>query len=906
MYEHFICFGLNHKKITLSFLAILTVFFTLGVFRIEIGTDFSQLIADSDPNKQIYLRVANEFGSDNKSLVYVEDNNLWQPEKLEALSELNKTLKSLGFAERVESLFSINSIRGSSAGISVGPILGEALASHEAIETARNNAFYNPFIVGNYLSRDGKATAFLVSVRPNLKDPFYESKVHKKLEEAIKPFINKFDTLFQIGAPRINTELNQALHNDLKLLGPLSALVLVSTIFIFLRSKIGALLPLITSAISITWAFGMMGWAGIHLNILNAMLPSLIIAIGSTEDTHLVAGYLRGLHKGISRQSAARQMLIKLGVPLILTIITTVLGFASNVFSPISLIKEFALISTFALFSNGLVTWLLLPIILSWLGPEYKEKIHGRSPTGVAGFFVRLFTLTRKHFSTGILLFTALLCSFFLYMASQLEVTNDPLSYFKKDRLLLQEVRKAEQELSGLKVFFITLEAENLKAFLNPEALQKIDKIQSFIDSQEAFDNHISILDLLKLINREFHNGDPNDFDIPANRELVAQFMLFLHRNDLSPYISNDFHRVNIVVRHNITDSRALNNHISELEEAVERITGPRFKAYIIGENLMINAAAEKLLVGQVTSLTILLAVIFVLMSGMFTSFKGGLIAMVPGVIPIILMFGVMGLLDIPLNPGTAMVAVIAIGVAVDGTIHILSSYNERCRRTSNYLEAVQETVVEESLPAVATALALSLGFGLLLLSEFSIIAQFGALSAATMLFSIFANLLITPIIMTRTRLVGLYEILTMSVHQRVFDESPLFKGMSRYEIRKAILISELNEIKEGELLIKQGNHDRSMYLILEGRAEVSVNTENGKHFISEVSEGDVIGEIAFVRPIERTADVKALTDLKVLRYDFETIGKDLRFFPNLVAKLNFNISGILGERLAKTIEAAR
>ena len=97
----------------------------------------------------------------------------------------------------------------------------------------------------------------------------------------------------------------------------------------------------------------------------------------------------------------------------------------------------------------------------------------------------------------------------------------------------------------------------------------------------------------------------------------------------------------------------------------------------------------------------------------MFTSFKGGLIALIPAVIPIALMFGVMGYLDIPLNPGTAMVAVIAIGIAIDGTLHLLARYNELCRRTSNYEDAVTSSVNDEATPLIVSSIALAFGFGI-------------------------------------------------------------------------------------------------------------------------------------------------------------------------------------------------
>ena len=250
------------------------------------------------------------------------------------------------------------------------------------------------------------------------------------------------------------------------------------------------------------------------------------------------------------------------------------------------------------------------------------------------------------------------------------------------------------------------------------------------------------------------------------------------------------------------------------------------------------------------------------------------------------------------------MVAVIAIGIAIDGTIHLFSRYSELCRSTSNYDEAVIETVKDEAAPVIAVSLALALGFGVLLLSDFTLIAQFGALAAATMLFSIFANLLITPLVMSRIRLVGLYEILAMSRQRAALEHSALFQGMTDYQIRKTILISELREYPDGERLIEQGTIGSSMYLVVSGQLEVLRREGDAGRHIAMLGPGDVFGEVGFVHATHRTADVCARGPVSVLRFDHERLEKDLVFFPHIMAKLNFNISGILGKRLAEMVAA--
>jgi hypothetical protein len=171
------------------------------------------------------------------------------------------------------------------------------------------------------------------------------------------------------------------------------------------------------------------------------------------------------------------------------------------------------------------------------------------------------------------------------------------------------------------------------------------------------------------------------------------------------------------------------------------------------------------------------------------------------------------------------------------------------------------------------------------------------------MLFSIFANLLITPIIMLKIRLVGLHQILALTMHKEVLEKSQLFTGMSNYQMRKAILISELQEFEEGELLVEQGTVGRKMYLILSGQVDVVRRRENKSKSVAVLKAGEVFGEIGYIREAHRTADVRALTRVEALRFDYKKLKKDLKFFPHIVANLNFNISCILGERLADVID---
>ncbi|MCG8632560.1 MAG: efflux RND transporter permease subunit [Desulfobacterales bacterium] len=914
--------GVHHRLATFLFLVAATLVSGMGLAQLQIDTGFQSLIPASHPDRRLYEQVVREFGTDNRAIVYVADNDLWTREKLKALEDLHYALEALEFVRQVEDLFTTRSIRGSRDKVESGIILARAPKTRAGLDRAWDQARNHPLLIENLMAKDGRAVALVVSIYDDIDAGDPDRLINRELEEVLDRFRPVFTELFQVGKARINTDLRDVLFKDMRGLAPLSALVLVTAILVFLGSGFAALVPLVTSGLSILWTFGIMGWAGIPLNILSAMLPSLIAVIGSTEDTHMIACYFQGLgrdskdaspvgqgpsHAG-ARYPATRLMMRHLGVPLILTVFTTAMGFASNLVSSLGLIREFALAATIAVLANGVITLTLVPMALSVMGPESKPGSAGNIFNRLPGLFTWLFGFTREKFPRAILAAMALVCGFFLFQCTKLYVTNDPLSYFRDDQPLVRDTRTIHRNLAGMKFFYITLAAEKGSgqdsAFLAPANIRKLAEIQNFMEKQGVFDASLSLADHLSLVNQAFNGGDPAQYRVPGQRTLVAQYLTFFHRRDLKNYVNHELDKACIVVRHHITDASKLNRYIRELEQVLPDIAGPGMRADVVGENLMISAAARDLLSAQAKSLILLLAVIFLITSIMFTSVKGGMIALVPSLIPVILMFGIMGFLGIPLNPGTAMVAVISIGIAIDNTLHLFSRYNELCRRTSDYGGAVMETVRQEATPMVTTSLALALGFGVLLFSDFTIIAQFGALSAATMIIALFTNLLITPVIMSKVRLVALYQILALKMHKDVLEKSPLFRGMTQYQMRKAILISELNEFDRGQMLVERGTMGRSMYLILSGRAEVIRKKGRDERCLARLGPGQIFGEIGFVREICRTADVRAVTPVEVLRFDYEKLEADLKFFPYIVAKLNFNISRVLGERLADTIEA--
>ena len=378
MFTRFMMFGGNHPLMALLIMAALTLPALAGLPGLVIDTGFSRLISDVDPDKPTYNRIALMFGSDNKTIVYVRDPELWTEAKLTTLEQLHIELEQLPFVDRVESLFSAQDIRDREGLLDFYAVLPAVLDHPGTIASAREDALRNPLLANNLISVNENAVAILVTVTEDSHDDQFDLKAYQAMQRVIDPTKTTFQEVFQVGAPRINAEVKQQLLEDITLLGPLSGAVLFASLLFFLRNPLAALLPLATSGLSILWTFGMMGWFGVPINILTVMLPSLVVVIGATEDTFMLASYLEEVtdagKKAVIRKQATRRMMKHMGSPLILTTLTTALGFSSNLLSPIGMIRDFALSATFAIVANGLVSVLAIPMLLATIGPTPSPR----------------------------------------------------------------------------------------------------------------------------------------------------------------------------------------------------------------------------------------------------------------------------------------------------------------------------------------------------------------------------------------------------------------------------------------------------------------------------------------------------------------------------------------------------
>jgi hypothetical protein len=279
-----------------------------------------------------------------------------------------------------------------------------------------------------------------------------------------------------------------------------------------------------------------------------------------------------------------------------------------------------------------------------------------------------------------------------------------------------------------------------------------------------------------------------------------------------------------------------------------------------------------------------------------------GLLALVPNVVPTIVLFGIMAASGITLNVSTSMIAAIAIGIAIDDTIHLLTGFGAELRHTGNQEAAILHSIRTAGQAAFFISVALAAGFLIVCLSSFQPVRHFGFLSAATMGVALVTELFLTPALFTATKVITLWDVLRTRLGPRPQDEIPLFAGLRSFQAKIVVLMGRLAEAKPGAYLMRCGETTAEMYVLLGGRAEA--RRAAGGRVLDTFGRGDVVGEMGAVRGRPRTADVEVVEPTEYLVVDGRFLERLRRRYPRTAGVVFLNLARILSERLERSSDA--
>ena len=543
-----------------------------------------------------------------------------------------------------------------------------------------------------------------------------------------------------VGAPIIKVSAAQFIWHDLVVLGPIALLIIGCVIFFFYRSLFTTFLPLLTGVLSVIATLGFMGFVGFAINPFASVIVVLLLVMGCTEDLHIMAEYSLGLRSKLSREDAIRALGRTVFNALLLTSVTTILGFASIAPNPISGLREFAISCAVGIFINFLLTLLLVPAILR-LGPGPDSFLRAKEPklNRPRDLFV---SVVQKN-SRVVAVVAVLLCVLALGGVTRLGIDTSYLRFFPRNSDVGVTYEKFSRDFGGASTFVVTVETGNRNGVYKLDNLSEIAKIHDFL--KDRFDHTMGLVDFVRDFEQQQSNEPIGKKMTEKTETSLAHLRSFFGSSLLSPFVDYDGSRTAIRVRSLVPGSKGMRNSEEAILNFASQNLPDNLEVRVTGERVLTARFSDRITRQLVMNLIILSLVVAILLSVFFRSAKIGMLAIIPNALPVLFTFGFMGWAGIPLSTGTFSVAIVAFGIAVDDTIHFMTRFFHESGSGNSTEAALRKTFASEIRPILATSAALILGYLVLVFSPFLIHRETGILFSIAISTALLADLLVTP-----------------------------------------------------------------------------------------------------------------------------------------------------------------
>jgi hypothetical protein len=389
-------------------------------------------------------------------------------------------------------------------------------------------------------------------------------------------------------------------------------------------------------------------------------------------------------------------------------------------------------------------------------------------------------------------------------------------------------------------------------------------------------------------------------------RMAINNYATMLGDDMLSRFMNAEFSKTNILLLTHISSSKDFLHIRDKITEHVKQNFSQDLKWDVTGLGMAIAVSSQLLTTGQIKSLSITLVLVFAIMFALFLSSKVGLIALFPNIFPIIVNFGIMGWFGVELSVVTSLIASIAIGLAVDDTIHYLFRYNREFKTDLNEKRAIRETLTRVGKPITFTTVTICIGFSILIFSSFKPTAIFGVMMVITSLAALVGDLIVLPTLIQRVEVVTLWDLLRLKLGKEPPEGIPLFKGLSHTQVHYIIMAGSLIEIEAGEVLFHKGDPSDWMYVIISGSVDIVDSVTDPKTgqecthpiLINQLKTGDVLGEMGFLRSVPRSAAAITTEPVELLQINWKMIKRLQWLYPPTAHQFFFNLMALICDRL--------
>ncbi|MCP5056649.1 MAG: MMPL family transporter [bacterium] len=863
-----------------------------GRVRLVIEPGIESLLPEDDPERTFLDETRQRFGADDSLVLGFATEDLFTTDALERIDQITRRLTAMEEIRSVTSLTTAVNVVGTEEGLEIGPFVAAIPRDAEGLAALRAAVMDNPFTSGSLVAEDEAATALLLTLVPLTSREYQEREVSDRVLAIAYEAAGDAE-IWLTGGPHLGEANARVLVRETLLLPGLILAAVSLVLLLAFRTVRGVLLPLATVAVAVVWTLAFVVATGHGLNAITVLVPVLLTTLGISYAIHVVSEY----YEVEAESPAARAGLAtsQVQLPVLLTGLTTAIGFATLVLSPLPAVREFGVLSVIGVGFTVVAALTLTPAVLAFLPlPKRLPPATGRSESVAAR--VAHFAVRRRPWIFGAFAATLAIA---LLGAASIRVGSDQIRKFPADAPVRQDFEAVNERLGGANPLLIVLEGETRDTFKRPEHLQEIEALQAWLAEDPSVGETTSLVDHLKLLNRGFHENDPESFVLPERQRLVSQILLFGESRELRNLVDVAYQRTIVRVRAKVIDSdevtalsRRIDARLAELPDSID--------ARVTGTSIIVSGALDQIIRGQTRAVLAAFVIIYLVLAALFVSFRVGLVALLPNVVPVGVYFGALGWSGVSLNPGTSLIAPIVLGIAVDDTIHYFARFIRDAKRLGDEEAATAATLAAVGPPVTVTSMALCVGFLCMLASDLSTQREIGVLAAFALAFAWLTDVTLTPALCARMRIVTLWDLVSLDLGEDPRHSIGLFEGLREAQARIVALMGTLITAPAGRRLFHAGEPADGMYVVIAGTVRSWVDAGDRNLVAALHDRGDTIGEAGLFHG-EHTTNAEVVEDARLLRLSQAAIDGLARRYPRIAAVLFRNTNRILASRMALT-----
>ena len=745
----------QHRGLTIMLAMLVALATAFGGQFLSFTNDYRVFFGSENTHLQAFEELQNTFSKNDNILLVLAPHNgkVFSPDILAAVADVTERAWQTPFSIRVDSISNYQHTTAIGDDLEVANLYEDAEAlSSQDLDRLREIALAEPALVNRLISDDAKVTAINITVElPGVDEATENPRAAAHIRE-LRDYIEQTYpsiAVYLTGIVMMNQAFQEAAISDTTQLIPAALVVILLMVFLQLRGLTGTLGTLIVIVLSIIAAMGTAGWIGIRLSPPSMSAPTIILTLAVADCVHILSNWLQKVRSGLGKQEAMAESIRINFSPVLLTSVTTAIGFLSLNFSDSPPFRDLGNISAMGVMFAWLFSTTLLPAMVTLL--PAKPQQHRAYVSELMTHFADWVINHRK-----ILMPTVGLVIVGLALVIPRNELNDVfVRYFDESIEFRPHTDFVVDNLTGMYFIDYSLDSGESGGISDPTYLAKIERFGNWLSEQPEVVHVSTLTDVFKRVNRSMHGDDARWHRLPEQRDMAAQYLLLYEMSlpyglDLNNQIDVDKRRTRLsATLETLSTSQTL--AFEQRTYDWMRNNTPALLTTAASPPIMFSHIGMRNIVSMLGGTAFALIAISLLMIIALGSWRYGLLTLIPNIAPAAMAFGLWALIDGEVGLGLSVVAAMTLGIVVDDTIHFMSKYlRARRQQGLDAIAAVRYSFATVGVALWTTTMALAAGFLVISTSAFAVNAEMGLLVAIVVVLALVVDFLLLPGLLIR------------------------------------------------------------------------------------------------------------------------------------------------------------